>query len=114
MSITSEIEEKMGLKIENLNAVEKQTYFNMLDEVKKAELTPDKLREYIVQMRIAVEDQLIREPEFIRIFVFRVENRNQILLKARLQNYILLESFLMSSERARQQLEDVVQGLVGR
>lgn len=113
MSITDQIEEKLGLSIEKLNDQEKQTYFNMLADVEQARMTPEKLRDYIISMRTAVEQELINEPEFIRIFIFKVDNRRQILLKARLQNYMLLESFLMSPERAKQQLDNAIQSLVG-
>lgn len=114
MSLTSEIEEKTGLKIEKLTADEKQTYFTMLDAVRETQLTPEKLRDYILSMRDAVERELINEPEFIRVFIFKFENRKQILLKARLQNYMLLEAFLISPEKAKQQLESMIAGVVGK
>ena len=114
MSLTSAIEEKLGLNIENLNAQEKQTYLTMLADVEKARMTPEKLRDYIISMKTAVETELINEPEFIRVFIFKFDNRKQILLKARLQNYMLLESFLLSPERAKEQLESAISGLVGR
>jgi hypothetical protein len=114
MSITEQIEEKFGLKIENLNALERETYNKMLEAVQKAQIDHLKLREYIISMRDAIERELINEPEFIRIFLWKVENRKQILLKARLQNYMLLESFLISPERAKQQLEDMVAGMASK
>ena len=114
MSLTDQLEEKFGIKVEKFNSLEKATYFKMLEEVQKAQMNPQKLREYIVSMRDAVERELINEPEFIRVFIFRFENRKQILLKARLQNYMLLESFLLSPERAKEQLESAIQGLVSK
>lgn len=114
MNITEEIEKKFGVKVENFNALEKETYFKMLEEVQKAQMSLEKLREYIITMRDAVERELINEPEFIRIFIFKFENRKQILLKARLQNYMLLESFLISPEKARQQLEDMISRMTVR
>lgn len=114
MSLTSEIEDKYKVDISKLNDLEKETYFSMLEVVQKAQMTPEKLRDYIVSMRDAVEKELIEEPEFIRIFIFKFENRKQIYLKARLQNYRLLESFLGSPERAKRQLEDAVSNVVGK
>ena len=108
MNVTSAIEEKLGLKIENLNAVEKETYYKMLEVVQKSQLNPDKLKEYIVSMREAVQRELINEPEFNYIFIFKVANRKQILLKARLQNYLLLENFLVSPQKAQQALEEMI------
>ena len=112
MSITQQIEDKFGLKIESLNALEKETYLGMVEAVQKAQLSPEKLREYIISMREAVTRELINEPEFNYIFIFRVPNRRQILLKARLQNYVLLEGFLLSPEKAQQNLEAMVSGML--
>jgi|TARA_Y100000310_G_scaffold33937_1_gene32077 hypothetical protein len=112
MSITERIEEKFGIKVENFNKLEKATYFEMLNKVQKAQLSPDKWRDYIISMRESVERELIKEPEFIRIWIFKFENRNQILLKARLQNYLLMESFLISPQKAQQQLEDMIEGML--
>lgn len=110
MSITDSIEEKFG-KIENLTPQEKQTFFSMLANVKEAQLTPEKLKDYVSSMKSAVEEELINEPEFKWRFIFKVPNRKQILLKARLKNYILLEAFLLSPERAISQLESMVGNL---
>lgn len=111
MSITEQIEEKFGLKIENLNQLEKETYFKMVDAVQKTQMTPEKMKEYVVSMRDAVEREIVSEPTFIRVLLWKVENPKLIKLQARLQNYMLLESFLMSPERAKQSLEDMVSGL---
>ena len=111
-NITEQLEEK-GIDIDTLNAAEKETYFKMLEAVQKAQLTPEKLKEYVTTMREAITLQLIGEPEFNYIFIFKVPNRKQILLKARLQNYILLESFLLSPERAKQALEDMIGNIGG-
>jgi len=111
MSVTEQIEEKLGLKIEDLNAAEKETYFKMLDDVQSSQMSPEKLRDYITVMREEVTKALVKEPEFIRVFIFKFENRNQILLKARLQNYILLESFLLSPQKAEEALNDIILGL---
>lgn len=112
MSITSEIEEKFGLRIEELNAEEQVTYNNMVSAVQEAQLDHIKLRDYIITMRNEVERELVNEPEFIRIFIFKFENRKQILLKARLKNYMLLEAFLISPEKAKERLEDMVAGMM--
>jgi len=110
MSVTQRLEEK-GIKIETLTSAERETYFKMLEEVRSTQLTPEKLRDYILSMRDAVERELINEPEFIRVFIFKFENRKQILLKARLQNYMLLESFLNSPQKAQEAIEAMVNNI---
>ena len=111
MSITQDIEEKLGINIEQLNAVEKETYFSMLKVVQDSQLTPEKLKDFIVTMRMGVERELIQEPEFNYIFIFKVPNRKQILLKARLQNYMLLEAFLMTPDKAEEQLKMMISNI---
>ena len=112
MNLTSELEEKLGIDISTLRREEKVVYENMLASVEKAKMTPNKMRGHIIAMRDAVERELVNEPEFNRIFIFKVENRRQIFLKARLLNYLLLESFLISPQKAKERLEEVVSGLV--
>lgn len=111
MSVTSDIEEKLGIRIEDLNSAEKKTYIKMLEAVSSSEMTPEKLKAYVSQMKEAVERDLINEPEFNYIFIFKVANRKQILLKARLLNYILLEAFLLSPQRAKEALEGMIGNL---
>lgn len=107
MNVTEQLEDK-GIKIDSLTPDEKQTYFSMLKAVEEATLTPEKLKDYIHDMREAVERDLIAEPEFNRVLFFKFENRKQILLKARLHNYLLLESFLNSPNKAKKAFEDMV------
>lgn len=110
MNVTQELEDA-GIKIETLNSVERKTYEDMLNTVQSSQMTPEKLREYVVTMREAVEKELVNEPSFIRIFIFKVENPKLIKLQVRLQNYLLLESFLLSPKRAEEQLKAMVGNL---
>lgn len=104
--------EKKGLKLEDLNPTEKEYFFSMLDSLRKTELTPDKLKEYIHSMRDAVEKELSEEPEYIQVFIFRFRNDKNILLKARLRNYMLFESFLLSPEKAKEALDRALAGVI--
>lgn len=113
-NLTEEIEKKFGITIDELSPAEKETYFSMLDAVQKSQLNPDKLRDYVISMREAVSKELVNEPEFTRVLFWKFENRKQIFLKARLLNYILLESFLISPSAARAQLENMIGQMVGR
>lgn len=104
MSVTDEIEKK-GIKIEDLTADEQQTYFTMLDAVNKAQLTPEKLKDYIMAMRDAVEQELIKTD---------LGADQDLFLKARLKNYMLLEAFLNSPERAKKALENSIAGVIAK
>lgn len=108
-----EILEKKGIKYEDLKPNERQTFLSMLDQLNKSSLTLPKLKDYITSMRDTVENELVNEPEFVRILgIFAVPNRNQIYLKARLRNYILLQSFLSTPEKAKAQLENALSGMM--
>ncbi len=109
-----QLEEKFGFKVENLNTEEKKTFFKMLEDMSKVQLTPEKMRDYLAQMRDAVERELVSEPTFIRIFLFKVENPKLMKLQARLQNYMLLEAFLMSPQRAKERLDEALNSVGGK
>lgn len=106
-----ELEEKYGFDVDTLNSTEKDLFFKMLEDVQKSQISIEKLREYYVAMRDSIERELVNEPTFIRLFLFKVENPKLIKLQARLHNYMLLESFLISPERAKQQLENALGNL---
>lgn len=100
-----DILDSVGMKYEDLKAEEKDTLYSWLDALEKSQLTMEKIRQYVGSLKEQVEKELVDEPEFTWIFLFRVQNRRQILLKARLKNYMLLEAFLSTPERARAAIE---------
>ena len=106
-----EILQRFGLKYDDLNVAEKETLNTMLSSLQQKQLTVERVKEYIHSMRDAVEDELENEPEFTYIFIFRVPNRKEILLKARLRNYRLLEAFLYSPDKAKKAIESAVAGI---
>lgn len=110
MGLIDDIESKIG-KIENLNPLEKETFFAMLETVEKSKLTPNKLKDYITSMRESVEQEIVKEYPFKRIFIFKIENPKLVKLQSRLQNYLLLESFLLTPQRAKEQLESMIGNL---
>lgn len=88
--------EKFGLKYEELTKVEKETLHNWLNAIENNTITIPKIKEYISQMKSSVEQELCRENL----------NKNQdIFLKARLRNYLLLEAFFSTPEKAKNMLE---------
>ena len=100
-----DILKEVGLKYDDLNSTEKETYFQMLESLKQNLITPDILLDQIQQMKYAVEDELVNEPE--RKWFFFI-NRKHVFLKARLQNYMLIEAFLLSPKKARKQVENAL------
>ena len=104
--------ERAGLKYEDLNAVERDTFNAMIEKVSKSEINNETLKEYITGMKNSIEKELSEEPEFVRVFIFSFRNDKNIFLKARLRNYLLLESFLESPKKAKEALDRAVAGMI--
>jgi len=87
---------KYGLKYEDLNITEKETLNEWLTALNQGQLTLDKIKDYIHTMKDGVEQELTKIGH---------ENKQDIFLKARLRNYMLLEAFLESPERVKKLIE---------
>jgi hypothetical protein len=91
-----EILERLGLKYEDLNSAEKETLHNWLEQLSSKKLTIDNVKLNIRQMIFGVEQELTKTDH---------NTKQDLFLKARLRNYIILEAFLESSEKAKKALE---------
>ena len=100
-----EILKKYKLKFEDLNPAERETLLGMMKSLENNQMSVEKIKDYLKVMRDSVELELVDEPEFIFHYIFRVFNRKHILLKARLKNYMLLEAFLGTPEKAKAALD---------
>lgn len=94
-----DILEKFNLKYEDLNELERDTYSSRLSNLQKSEISIDKLKDYIRSMRDSVEQELTKVSH---------NSKQDIFLKARLRNYMLLEAFLDTPNKLRNQLEQMV------
>ena len=94
--------ERVGLKYDDLNPGEKETLNTWLDAIQKSKVTIETLRDHITAMKQAVEQELTKTTN---------NNKQDVFLKARLRNYLLLEAFLTTPEKAQAQLEQAVSGL---
>jgi hypothetical protein len=101
--------EKFGLKWDDLDTKghsgEREYLLQMESAIEQKQITVQTIKEHIQGMKTAVEQRLINEPEFNYIFIFKVPNRKQILLKARLENYLLLEAMISAPEVAQKAIE---------
>lgn len=107
-----EILEKVGVKYEELNAIERKTFNEMVEKVSKTEINNETLKNYISAMKDSVEKELSEEPEYVRVWLFAFRNDKNILLKARLRNYILLEAFLDTPKKAKEALDRALAGMI--
>ena len=91
--------EKAGLKYEDLNASERETLNVWMEALQKGQVSVEKIKEYIDLMKEAVEQELSKS---------ELGSKQDLFLKARLRNYMLLDAFLSTPERAKEQLERAV------
>lgn len=102
MSLIDDLLGKFDLKYDDLSIPEKETLNKWLDDFSQNRLTLEGVREYIASMRDTVEQELTKVDH---------NTHQDIFLKARLRNYMLLEGFLSSSDKARKALERAMQTL---
>jgi hypothetical protein len=97
--------DKFGVKFEDLNAAERETYSQWLQSLSKNTLTVGSVRDYIQAMKDQVEAELVTftEPKTLWDFLFR--RKKDVYLTARLRNYMLLLAFLTGPEKAKAALE---------
>jgi len=117
-----EILKPLGIKYEDLDKEghlgERETLNSWLETLSKSQVTVETIRENIASMKAGVEKELTEYPEgkliqfwFIKIRIGR-DREKELMLKARLRNYMLLEAFLSTPERAKQALERAMAGMV--
>ena len=92
-----EVLEAAGIKdFDELSDIEKQSYFKMLEIAQSGKITLDDFIKHIRKMQETVEFALATE---------NLTQRQDLFLKARLKNYIIMESFFDRPERAKEMLE---------
>lgn len=97
--------ERFNLKYDDLNPEERETLNSWIAAIEKSKVTPTRVRDYISSMKSAVERDLGKTDH---------NTKQDIFLKARLRNYLLIEAFLTTPERAEEQLEQVVAGFAAK
>jgi hypothetical protein len=102
MDKVQEILEKAGIKdFDDLKDYEKDTYFKLLEIAESGKITLDDIKSSIKRMREGLEFTLASED---------LSKNKDIFLKARLKNYILLESVFDRPERAKEMLDQYKKG----
>jgi hypothetical protein len=99
-----EILQRVGLKFEDLKKEERETLNTWVQSLQQNSLSMERVKDYIAAMRDAVEQELTETTH---------NTKQDIFLKARLRNYLLLEAFLSTPAKAKQALDNALAGLVG-
>lgn len=97
--------DKFNLKFDDLNTAERETYMQWMQSLANKTLAVGNVKEYVEQMKDAVEAELAgyTEPKTLWEFIFR--KRIDVYRRARLRNYLLLLAFLTGPEKAQKALE---------
>ena len=98
-----EILTKLGLKYEDLSKVERETLHTWMESLDKNTVTLASVKTYISSMKDSVEQELTKTDN---------GSKQDIFLKARLRNYMLLEAFLSGPEKAKQAIDRAIASLV--
>lgn len=126
MPVMNDVLEKVGLKYEDLSNAERDTLTQWSQALQEKRLSVEQVKTYIQSMRSAVEKELTEEQSdpatWLNILTLIIplyglikkwyQDKKSYALQARLKNYMLLEAFLDTPERARQALDQAVAGLV--
>lgn len=91
--------EKYNLKYEDLGSDEKETIHSWMSRLQEGQMSLEKVRDYIESMKMSVESELTSVSH---------NSKQDIFLKARLRNYILLEALLSNPEKAQAQLDRMI------
>jgi DNA-binding protein H-NS len=94
--------EKLGLKYEDLTSEERTVLDSWVKRLESKQLTLQSIKEYLQAMKSAVEDKLTKTS---------LNSKQDLFLKARLRNYLLLDAFITSPEKARQAIENMIEGI---
>jgi len=116
---------KRGLKFEELEPEEQETLNTWLDALNRSQINVPTIKEYISKMKDSVGhglSELNETPnDWLSIAAFFIPfvgivrkwylDQKRLALTARLRNYILLESFLSSPEKAKKAIENAIAGM---
>lgn len=117
-----ELLEKNNLTFDDLTPDERDTLFSWQEALSKNVLSLESVRDYIQSMKASVEDELSNYNDapstWVGILTLLIPmygmikhwyaDQKRMQLNARLKNYVLLEAFLSTPEKARQQMERAV------
>ena len=105
MSFVDEILGKKKLAYDDLSKEERETLMMWSQALQNNELTLEKVKGHVASIRDAISGEISR---------FDNSKEQDLFLKARLKNIILIEALLSSPERAKKAIEQALAGISGR
>lgn len=107
----SNLLEKHGVKYEDLNATEKETYHQWEQLLSKNELTLQNVKDFIPRLAEAVQRELTDLKETTSFWAFLFGWKKDFYLKARLRNYLMIQDFLSSPDKDKKYIEQSIQNI---
>lgn len=116
---------KRGLKFEDLEPEEQETLNTWLGALDRGQINIPVVREHVSKMRDSVAQSLSELDEvpndWLTVVCFLIpligiirkwySDQHRVMLTARLRNYILLEAFLSSPEKAKRAIEKAIESM---
>lgn len=103
--------DKYNLKYEELNPTERETLNNWLNNLSSRQITLQDVKDYVAQLISAVEREMAEVKESTSFWTFLFNWKKDFYTKARLKNYLMLQDFLTSSDRAQKYIEQSLNNL---
>jgi preprotein translocase subunit SecA len=95
--------ERFGLTYEDLTADEKSTMEGWMRAIESKKVTVETIKGFIQAMMLQVMDKLTKTD---------LNSKEDLFLKARLRNYMLLDAYLTSPEKAKEAMDRMLEGIV--
>jgi hypothetical protein len=101
----SNLLEKFNVNYEDLNAAEKETLDQWQKALAQKQLTLEGVKDHVRSLIEAVDRELADVKESTSLWSFLFRRHQDIFLKARLKNYLMLYDFLTAPDKARKYIE---------
>lgn len=98
----SSLLEKFGVKYEDLTTAEKDTLQEWTKALASKELTLNDVKDHIRALIEAVERELAN---------YNLKRDQDLFLKARLKNYLMISDFLTGPDKAKKYIEQSIQNI---
>jgi hypothetical protein len=98
----SNLLDKFGVKYEDLTTAEKETLNQWTQALANKELTLTGVKDYIRALIEAVERELAN---------YNLKKDQDLFLKARLKNYLMISDFLTGPDKAKKYIEQSIQNI---
>lgn len=102
---------KYNLKYEDLNPAERETLNNWMSTLSSRQLSVQDIKDYVAQLISAVEREMAEIKETTSLWTFLFGWKKDFYAKARLKNYLMLQDFLTSSDRAQKYIEQSIKNI---